>query len=176
MMPAEEIAPASMMQKWLVFNLLLRCICCIHSRCHSFCMLHFIPLQKLRQRFSTAAIAATYMWPRRGRDYCNVEIADSRPLQRSTFRIACALWLPRWLCGWGLSRGITAMLFAPPRPKVLKNLKDVKLGQKQTCGTLCVENFTAAFVVLVIFFLSLSPWRESATYLLRTTSGMPTAT
>ena len=29
---------------------------------------------------------------------------------------------------------ITAMLFAPPRPKVLKNLKGVKLGQKQTCG------------------------------------------
>ena len=24
-----------------------------------------------------------------------VEIADSRPLQRSPFRIACALWLPR---------------------------------------------------------------------------------
>ena len=46
MMPAEEIAPASMMQKWLVFNLLLRCICCIRSRCHSFCMLHFIPQQK----------------------------------------------------------------------------------------------------------------------------------
>ena len=44
-----------------VFNLLLRCIWCIRSRCHSFCLLHFIPRQKLRQRFPTAAIAATYM-------------------------------------------------------------------------------------------------------------------
>ena len=33
----------------------------LFSRCHSFCMLHFIPRQKLRQRLPTAATAATYM-------------------------------------------------------------------------------------------------------------------
>jgi hypothetical protein len=33
----------------------------ILPRCHSFCMLHFIPRQKQRQRFYTAATAATYM-------------------------------------------------------------------------------------------------------------------
>ena len=40
----------------------------------------------------------------------------------------------------------------PLRPKVLKNLKVVKLGQKQTCGTLCVVNFTDAFCCSVKFF------------------------
>jgi hypothetical protein len=42
------------------------------------------------------------------------------------------------------------MLFAPPRPKVLKNLKGVKLGQKP--AVLYGENFTAAFCCPVNIF------------------------
>ncbi len=50
--------------------------------------------QKLRQRFSTAATAATYMRPR-----------------------------------WGLWRGITAMLFAPPPLMALRTLRALNLGK-----------------------------------------------
>ena len=50
-----------------------------------------LPLLALRSLKTLRALSL-------GKNKCAVlcvEIADSRPLQRSTFRIACALWLPR---------------------------------------------------------------------------------
>ncbi len=85
---------------------------------YSFALSQFYALlsrQKLRQRFPTAATAATYMRPR-----------------------------------WGLWRENYRNVVCPLCPKVLKNLKGVKLGQKP--AVLYVENFTDAFCCSVNIF------------------------
>ena len=90
--------------------------------------------KNVRQRFPTAAIAATYMRPRWGRwreitAMC-LEIADSslRNAPRSVSRVRSGFRDDDMagVCGENLPQ-----CCLPPRPKALKNLKGVKLGQKR---------------------------------------------
>ena len=97
MMPAAEISPTSMMQKGLFFlsapAVYMVCSSALsqflqapfHSAAKT-CASAFPPQLSLLHICDHAGVEITAM--------C-VEIADSRPLQRSPVRIACALWLPR---------------------------------------------------------------------------------
>ena len=113
-----------------VLYLLLRCIWCIRSRCHSF---RELSRQKLRQRFPTAAIAATYMRPHWGRDYRNVwrsRIADRNNAPRSVSRARSGF---RGDCVGGVCGNNYRNVVCPLALRSLKTLRALGLGKK-TCG------------------------------------------
>ncbi len=97
------------------FNLPLRCIWCIRSRCHSF-------MHCYRCKNSASAF----------------------PPQLPLLHICD----PAGVCGKELPQCCLS-----PRPKVLKNLKGVKLGWQKTCGA----------VVRLLFLLSFSPFTTTLT-------------